>query len=145
MAWVQAVNTGVGFITHTDWETNQFRGYESNLWEVTGDPTAGLAWAARVGGTVKTAPEAQAIRDTWNANIYGFTEFWVEKLSAQAMTALMTTALGDSNVREIASRWLSEFIDVREQVYKDDLNYLYANGHIGLEKRDSMLLNKQGV
>ena len=145
MAWVQATNFGVGFITHADWTTNSFRGYEDRLWEVTGDSAAGIAWAARVGGVVKTAPETQAIRDTWNANIYDFTSFWVEKLSAQVMTSLMTLALSDTNVREIASRWLSEFIDVREQRYKDDLAYLLANGHISQAKHDSMLLNKQGV
>lgn len=145
MAWVTANNFGVGFITHEDWGSNQFRSYEDNLWEVTGDSTAGLAWATRVSAVVQTALEAQAIRDAWNANIYSFTEFWVEKLSAQAMTALMTTALGDSNVRAIASRWLQPNIDVRDQQYKDDIAFLYANGHISLAKRDSMLLNKQGV
>ena len=145
MAWVQATNFGVGFITHADWGLNQFRGYEDNLWEVTGDPTAGAAWATRIGGTVKTAGEATTIRDAWNANIYDFTSFWVDKLSADAMTSLMTLALSDTNVRAIASRWLSEFIDVREQQYKDDLAYLLANGHISQAKHDSMLLNKQGI
>ena len=145
MAWVQANNFGVGFITHDDWNLNQFRGYPDNLWEVTGDETAGLAWITRVGGTQKTALEAQAIQDAWNANIYSFTEFWVDKLSANAMTAIMTIALSDNNVREIVTRWLSESIDVREQQYKDDLAYLLANGHIQQAKHDSMLLNKDGV
>ena len=145
MPWVQATNFGVGFITHDDWDTLTFRSYPDNMWDVNGDADDGLAWAARVGGTQKTPAEAQAIIDSWNAYIYSYTEFFVDKLGPSAVNTLMNLALSDVNVRDILSRWLEDFTDVREQQYKDDLAYLLANGHISQAKHDSMLLNKDGV
>lgn len=143
--WVEAANTGKGFITAQDWVLLVFRAYPANIWRVSGDISDIAAWGTRVGGTQLTPAEAQAKVDGWNANIYEFTEFWIEKLSSNAASQLMNLALGDPAVRAILSHWLSESIDVRTQLYKDDLAYLLASGHIQQAKHDEMLLNKDGV
>lgn len=58
MAYYQAENTGVGFITHADNELFHVAGYPANIWI-----TDNTAWAARVGAVEKTKEEAQALVD----------------------------------------------------------------------------------
>jgi len=58
MAYYQATNTGVGFITHQDNETAHVSGYPANIWI-----TENTSWATRVGAVSKTKAEAQALVD----------------------------------------------------------------------------------
>lgn len=58
MAYYQAENTGVGFITHEDNETAHIAGFPANIWV-----TENTAWAARVSAVEKTKEEAQALVD----------------------------------------------------------------------------------
>jgi len=58
MAYYQATNTGVGFITHEDNETAHVAGFPAEIWV-----TDNTAWAARVGAVEKTKEEAQALVD----------------------------------------------------------------------------------
>lgn len=58
MAYYQAENTGLGFITHEDNETSHVAGYPANIWV-----TENTAWAERVGAVEKTKEEAQALID----------------------------------------------------------------------------------
>jgi len=56
MAYYQAENTGVGFITHEDNESSHVAGYPANIWV-----TENTAWASRVKAVEKTKEEAQAL------------------------------------------------------------------------------------
>jgi len=58
MNYYQAVNTGLGFITHQDNELAHVSGYPGDIWV-----TENTTWAARVGAVEKTKEEAQAIQD----------------------------------------------------------------------------------
>jgi len=58
MAYYHAVNTGKGFITHTDNESAHVAGYPGDVWV-----TENTTWATRVGATSKTQEEAQALVD----------------------------------------------------------------------------------
>jgi hypothetical protein len=59
MAYYQAENTGLGFITHEDNESAHVAGFPADIWV-----TENIAWAARVGAVEKTKEEAQALVDT---------------------------------------------------------------------------------
>ena len=56
MAYYQAKNTGLGFITHQDSAAASFREYPGDIWE-----TTNVEWATRVGAVEKTKYEAQHI------------------------------------------------------------------------------------
>ena len=58
MAYYQATNTGKGFITHAENESDHIAGYPGNVWI-----TENSTWAARVGAVLKTKVEAQALVD----------------------------------------------------------------------------------
>ena len=58
MAYYHAVNTGKGFITHTDNESAHVAGYPGDVWV-----TENTTWATRVSATEKTKVEAQALVD----------------------------------------------------------------------------------
>jgi hypothetical protein len=58
MAYYQAENTGIGFITHEDNEAAHVAGFPANIW-VTDNAT----WATRVSAVEKTKEEAQALVD----------------------------------------------------------------------------------
>jgi hypothetical protein len=58
MNYYQAVNTGLGFITHEDNELAHVAGYPGDIWG-----TENTTWATRVGAVEKTKEEAQAIQD----------------------------------------------------------------------------------
>jgi hypothetical protein len=58
MAYYQAENTGLGFITHEDNETSHIAGFPANIW-ITNNAT----WAARINAVEKTKEEAQALVD----------------------------------------------------------------------------------
>ena len=58
MAYYHAVNTGKGFITHTDNESAHVAGYPGDVWV-----TENTTWATRVSATEKTQEEAQALVD----------------------------------------------------------------------------------
>jgi hypothetical protein len=58
MAYYQATNTGLGFITHEDNEAAQVAGFPADIWV-----TENIAWATRVGAVEKTKEEAQALVD----------------------------------------------------------------------------------
>ena len=60
--WV-AVNSGQGFITHTDSRKFWISGYPGNVW-VCDDIPESRDWVARNSGTVKTKSQAQAIVTT---------------------------------------------------------------------------------
>ena len=58
MAYYQKVNTGKGFITHSENESAHVAGYPGNIWV-----TENTTWATRVGAVSKTKVEAQALVD----------------------------------------------------------------------------------
>ena len=58
MAYYQATNTGIGFITHEDNETSHVAGFPADIWV-----TENTTWAARVSAVEKTKEEAQALVD----------------------------------------------------------------------------------
>ena len=58
MAYYHAVNTGKGFITHTDNESAHVAGYPGDVWV-----TENTTWATRISATSKTQEEAQALVD----------------------------------------------------------------------------------
>lgn len=58
MAYYQSINTGKGFITHTENESAHIAGYPANIWV-----TENVTWATRVGAVAKTKIEAQALID----------------------------------------------------------------------------------
>ena len=58
MAYYVAVNTGKGFITHSENESAHVAGYPGDIWV-----TENTTWALRVGATSKTQAEAQALVD----------------------------------------------------------------------------------
>jgi hypothetical protein len=152
MAYVQAVNTGDGFITHADQPTLAFSGQVDNYWLVTGNNIEPLvneaniaAWATRVGGTVVDDVTALADIAAWMAYIYEFQEFWFAKLSANAATTLLQLAFSDAAVKDILALWLSDTLDLRNQDYIDGVVYLLTEGHIQQAAHDSLRLNKDGV
>lgn len=70
MKYVQATNTGKGFITHEDRELGHMSGHGGDTYAVSDNHTA---WIARVNGTVKTLAEAEAIvlaaaESGWDSN-----------------------------------------------------------------------------
>jgi len=72
--YIQAVNTGDGFITHPDQETDviSFAGAPADIWTVTCANTAKITtWTTRVSGTVMTKAAAQAAID---ASLVGVTD-----------------------------------------------------------------------
>ncbi len=56
MAYYYAANTGKGFITHEENESSHIAGYPGDVWI-----TENSSWASRVGATLKTKEEAQAL------------------------------------------------------------------------------------
>jgi len=58
MAYYTAINTGKGFITHTDNELAHVAGYPGDVWG-----TTNTSWATRVGADSKTKSQAQTIVD----------------------------------------------------------------------------------
>jgi hypothetical protein len=58
MAYYQATNTGVGFITHEDNEIAHIAGFPANIWV-----TENTTWATRVGAVEKSKEEAQTLVD----------------------------------------------------------------------------------
>jgi len=57
-----ATNWGKDFFTHKDRNDFYLSGHPGDVWVVGNNP-AGISWINRVGGTSKTAVEAQAIID----------------------------------------------------------------------------------
>jgi hypothetical protein len=87
MKYVQATNTGKGFITHEDRTLGHISGHASDIYAVANEHTT---WISRVGGVEKTLAEAEAIVLTaaqagWdNSNVDGETaEQKVERLGAR--------------------------------------------------------------
>lgn len=69
MKYVQATNTGKGFVTKQDRELGHMSGY-GDIYAVSDQHTA---WIARVGGVEKTKQEAEAIvlqqaQENWDNN-----------------------------------------------------------------------------
>ena len=58
-----AENWGKGFIDHDESLRITFKGYPGNVWQVPAYNKTANLWIAKVGGTVKTLSEAQAIVD----------------------------------------------------------------------------------
>jgi hypothetical protein len=70
MKYVQATNTGKGFITHADRALGYISGHAGDIYAVADNM---IAWIARVNGVEKTLEEAQAIilplaQDAWDKN-----------------------------------------------------------------------------
>ena len=70
MKYVQATNTGKGFITHEDRTLGHISGHADDIYAVSDNHTG---WVARVGGVEKTLEEATAIvlssaQQGWDAN-----------------------------------------------------------------------------
>jgi len=63
--YIQATNTGEGFITHIDQETDglTFAGAPADIWTVTGTTSNINAWSTRVSGISKTKTAAQGLID----------------------------------------------------------------------------------
>jgi len=59
MKYYVAENTGKGFITHEENESNHIQGFPANVYA-----TENASWASRVGATEKTKVEAQSLVDT---------------------------------------------------------------------------------
>jgi len=55
-----ATNTGKDFFTHEDRRKFHLEGHPGNVW-ITDDNTYGVAWIAKISGTVKTKAQAQTI------------------------------------------------------------------------------------
>ena len=58
-----AENWGKGFIDHVESSKITFAGFPGNVWQVPAYNKHANLWIAKVGGTVKTVSEAQAIVD----------------------------------------------------------------------------------
>ena len=58
-----AENWGKGFIDHVESIKISFSGFPGNVWQVPAYNKTANLWIAKVGGTVKTLSEAQAIVD----------------------------------------------------------------------------------
>ena len=58
MKYYVAENTGKGFITHEENESNYIQGFPANVYA-----TENSSWASRVGATEKTKVEAQSLVD----------------------------------------------------------------------------------
>ena len=58
-----AENWGKGFIDHVESIKISFSGFPGNVWQVPAYTKTANLWIAKVGGTVKTLSEAQAIVD----------------------------------------------------------------------------------
>ena len=71
--YIQAANTGQGFITHADQEVDNlsFAGAPADIWTVTGTTANINAWSSRVSGTTMTKTAAQAAID---ASLVGVTD-----------------------------------------------------------------------
>jgi len=71
--YIQATNTGQGFITHSDQEVDHlsFAGAPADVWTVTGTTSAINAWSSRVSGTTLTKTAAQTVID---ASLVGVTD-----------------------------------------------------------------------
>ena len=87
MKYVQATNTGKGFITHEDRALGHISGHAGDIYAVDNKHTA---WISRVGGVEKTLAEAESIvlaaaQAGWdNGNVDGETaEQKVERLGAR--------------------------------------------------------------
>jgi hypothetical protein len=70
MKYVQATNTGKGFITHEDRALGHMSGYGGDIYAVSDNHTE---WITRVNGTIKTKPQAEAIvlvaaQEGWDNN-----------------------------------------------------------------------------
>jgi hypothetical protein len=59
MRYIQAENTGKGFITHQDREDFEIQGF-GDIW-VTDDSDAAVQWSIRVNGTELTKEQAEAV------------------------------------------------------------------------------------
>lgn len=87
MKYVQATNTGKGFITHEDRELGHISGHAGDIYAVGDNHTA---WISRVNGTVKTLAEAKAMalaaaQSGWDSsNVEGETaEEKIERVGAR--------------------------------------------------------------
>lgn len=87
MKYVQATNTGNGFITHEDRSNGHMSGHAGDIYTVSDNHAY---WINRVGGVEKTMAEAKAIvlaaaQSGWdNSNVDGeTTEEKVERLGAR--------------------------------------------------------------
>lgn len=87
MKYVQATNTGKGFITHEDRELGHVSGHAGDIYAVGDNHTA---WIARVNATEKTLAEAESIvldafQSGWDSsNVEGETaEEKIERVGAR--------------------------------------------------------------
>jgi len=66
--FIQAVNTGTGFITHEDQEVEglSFTMVANDLWQVDGSTQSINTWKSRVSGTKLTAAKAKPLIDEFN-------------------------------------------------------------------------------
>ena len=81
MAYYQAENTGIGFITHDDNETSHISSYPGNIWI-----TENTAWAQRVNAIEKTKEEAQALVD---AELVGQVYPEIDELAGQQVIIIL--------------------------------------------------------
>ena len=81
MAYYQAENTGIGFITHDDNETSHISSYPGNIWV-----TENTAWAQRVNAIEKTKEEAQSLVD---AELVGQVYPEIDELAGQQVTIIL--------------------------------------------------------
>lgn len=70
MKYVQATNTGKGFITYEDRALGHMSGYAADIYAVSDNHTE---WISRVNGIIKTKEEAEAIilavlQEGWDSN-----------------------------------------------------------------------------
>ena len=92
MAYYHAVNTGKGFITHTDNESAHVAGYPGDVWV-----TENTTWATRVSATSKTQEEATKIMLNVHQNGMGTCGVYTYEIAETKVAQVMDAAKRDQH------------------------------------------------
>jgi len=143
MIYVQAVNTGKGFITHTDNAVMRFVGREDGIYEVHNDDALAETWRARVSGVKLSANVAlNKILDVTNLS-YTHEEFVMSAFNADEIMAILAAAGGDAEVRQLISDFvLLSSIKMSDNTISLMLETLVLKGIITPQRKTSILAGK---
>lgn len=136
MRYVNAINTGVGFITHADKILLSFVGRAGNVWNVDGDSDDIDAWISRVTGTEKTAQQATDLEFAVTKFHYTSKEFLLEVLTSTE-TKFLIDHYGDSAaIRNFLKSVLDNGADVGSAYFLNFINAVRDAGYLSQARVD---------
>ena len=142
MRYVNAVNTGVGFITHADRALLSFRGRAGSMWDIDGDTSDIDDWIGRVSGTEKTAQEADDLEFAVTKFLYTSREFLLEVLTPTEIKFLIENYGNSLAIRNFLKGVLDNGADVGSSTFLTFVTAVKDAGYLSQARLDVIIAGR---